>query len=95
MVLAGDVGHAGLTTGLERVRLAARALPGRDLEEVDTTVRAFGHTLAAPVVVSCMTGGTSEAGPVNRALATAAQEVGVAVGLGSGRVLLEGGDPRN
>ena len=93
MVLAGDVGHAGLTTGLERVRLAARALPGRDLEEVDTTVRAFGHTLAAPVVVSCMTGGTSEAGPVNRALATAAQQVGVAVGLGSGRVLLEGGDP--
>ncbi len=93
MVLAGDVGHVGLTTGLEQVRLAARALPERDLAEVDLTTRAFGAELAAPLLVSCMTGGTTTAGSVNRALAAAAQEVGVAVGLGSGRVLLEGGDP--
>ena len=36
-----------------------------------------------------MTGGVSESGPVNRALAAAAQHHGVALGLGSGRVLLD------
>ena len=49
----------------------------------------FGRALRAPLLVSCMTGGVSEAGPVNRALAAAAQHHGVALGLGSGRALLE------
>ncbi|MBW3602374.1 MAG: alpha-hydroxy-acid oxidizing protein [Actinobacteria bacterium] len=49
----------------------------------------WGRRLSAPLLVSCMTGGVGEAGPVNRALATAAQRHGIAVGLGSGRVLLE------
>ena len=93
MVLDGDVAHVGLTTGLERVRLAARALPGHDLDAVDLSVEAFGTTLGAPVLISCMTGGTGDAGPVNTALAAAAQHHRVALGLGSGRVLLQGGDP--
>jgi isopentenyl-diphosphate delta-isomerase len=42
-----------------------------------------------------MTGGVGEAGPVNRALAAAAQAHGVALGLGSGRVLLEGAADRS
>lgn len=89
IALSEDVGFAGLTTGLERVRLRARALPERDLEQVDLSCVVLGRRLDAPVLVSCMTGGVSEAGPVNRALATAAQEHGIALGLGSGRVLLE------
>ncbi|WP_370325780.1 type 2 isopentenyl-diphosphate Delta-isomerase [Euzebya sp.] len=92
VALDEDVGHIGITTGLERLRLNARALPGRALDEVSTAVTAFGRELAAPLLVSCMTGGTSEAGRVNVALATAAQRHHVAVGLGSGRILLEGGD---
>ncbi len=45
--------------------------------------------MLAPLLISCMTGGVGEAGPLNRALAAAAQAHGVALGLGSGRVLLE------
>jgi isopentenyl-diphosphate Delta-isomerase len=93
IALDEDVAHVGVTTGLERWRLRARALPGRDLDAVDLAITAFGRRLGAPLLVSCMTGGTSEAGPVNRALAAAAAAHGVALGLGSGRVLLEGGDP--
>jgi len=89
--LAGDVGFATLTTGLERVRVRARALPACDLDEVDLSQVRWGRRLAVPLLVSCMTGGVSEAGLVNRALAVAAQAHGVALGLGSGRVLLEGG----
>ncbi len=89
LALGADVGFASLTTGLESLHLRARALPERDLADVDVSVRVWGHRLAAPLLISCMTGGVSEAGPVNRALAAAAQVNGVAVGLGSGRIALE------
>ncbi|MBA2529020.1 MAG: type 2 isopentenyl-diphosphate Delta-isomerase, partial [Euzebyales bacterium] len=90
--LEADVGFASLRTGLEEVGVMPCALPERDLDEVDLSVAVWGKRLAAPLLVSCMTGGVGEAGPVNRALAEAAQHHGVAVGLGSGRVLLKGGD---
>ncbi len=88
--LDADVGFATLTSGLERYRVRARALPERDLDDVDLGRDLWGRRLAAPLLVSCMTGGVSEAGPVNRALAVAAQAHGVALGLGSGRALLDG-----
>ena len=92
LTLDGDVGFASLSTGFDRVAVIPRALPERDLSEVDLSVDLWGRRLHAPLLISCMTGGTSEAGAVNRSLAVAAQEHGVALGLGSGRVLLDGGD---
>ena len=89
LTLTGQVGSA-LSTGLDDFHVAARALPERDLDAVDLGVELWGRRLRAPLLVSCMTGGVSEAGPINRALAAAAQAHGVAFGLGSGRVLLEG-----
>src|SRR3954452_6640860 len=77
------------TTGLERLRLRHRALPERDLAAVSLRTRLLGRTLEAPVVVSAMTGGTAEAGELNRRLVRAAAEHGVALALGSGRRLLE------
>lgn len=78
-------------SGLAAVRLRHRALPGRDLAAVDLTTDLLGARLAAPLVVSAMTGGTPEAEAVNRRLARAAAEHGIALVLGSGRALL--GDP--
>jgi isopentenyl-diphosphate delta-isomerase len=89
LTLTGEA-SSGLATGLDDVHVAARALPERDLEAVDLSVGLWGRRLATPLLVSCMTGGVSEAGPVNRALAAAAQAHRVALGLGSGRVLLDG-----
>ena len=89
LALGADVGFASVTTGLDRYRVHARALPERDLADVDLSASLWGHRLAAPLLLSCMTGGSGQAGPVNRALAAAAQAHRVAVGLGSGRVLLE------
>lgn len=81
--------HSGLTTGLERWRLIHEALPELDLAEVDTTLTLFGKTLSAPILISSMTGGSTEAGPINRILAEAAQAAGVAMGVGSQRAALE------
>jgi isopentenyl-diphosphate delta-isomerase len=87
--LGDEVGFATLRTGLDDLQLEARALPEHDLAEVDLVTRALGRELRAPLLISCMTGGVSEAGRVNRALARGAQEHGIALGLGSGRVALD------
>jgi isopentenyl-diphosphate Delta-isomerase len=79
----------GRGPGLADVRLRHRALPERDLRDVGLQTTLLGAELAAPLVVSAMTGGTSEARAVNERLARAAAEHGVAMVLGSGRVLLE------
>ena len=76
-------------TGLDRVRLRHRALPERDLAAVSLATELLGAGLAAPLVVSAMTGGTPESAAINRRLACAAAEHGIALVLGSGRRLLD------
>lgn len=66
-----------------------RALPEIDFAAVDTSITFLGKRLAAPLLISCMTGGTAEAAGINRNLALAAERVGVAVGVGSQRKALE------
>jgi isopentenyl-diphosphate delta-isomerase len=78
-------------TGFDRVRLHHEALPEFALEDVMTTVDFLGHRLRAPLVISSMTGGTARAGTINRNLAVAAEETGVALALGSQRAALENG----
>lgn len=87
-IAAGDgVLHAA-GTGLEHVRLRHRALPGRDLADVALDTELLGRALAAPLLISAMTGGTDAAVAINDALAAAAQRHGIAMSLGSTRPLL-------
>jgi isopentenyl-diphosphate delta-isomerase len=81
--------RSALTTGLENYHFVHEALPELDLKRVDTTLDLFGKRLAAPILISSMTGGTAEAETINLRLAEAAQEVGVAMGVGSQRAALE------
>lgn len=87
--LEEDVQFPRLTTGFERYHLVHRALPELDLNAISLEVNLFGKRLAAPLLISSMTGGTEEAGVINRRLAEAAQARGIAMGLGSQRVALE------
>jgi len=81
--------RSGLTTGLEHFRFIHQALPEIDLEGIDLSVEIFGRKLRAPILISSMTGGTEEASTINRRLAEAAQEMGIAMGLGSQRAAIE------
>jgi len=81
--------RSALTTGLENYRFIHEALPELDLDRVDTSLSLFAKRLAAPILISSMTGGTAEAETINLRLAEAAQEVGVAMGVGSQRAALE------
>lgn len=87
--LEEDVTAKGVSSGFDAYRFIHQALPEIDLADVDTSTELFDHQLQAPIFISCMTGGVPEAERINLTLATVAQELGLALGLGSGRVLLE------
>lgn len=76
-------------TGLDAYRFVHNALPELDLDAIDVGTTFLGKKLAAPILISSMTGGFDLARKVNRHLAAAAQELGVAMGVGSQRVAIE------
>lgn len=82
-----DVEHRASTL-LSDVHLLHEALPEISCADVDLSTRWCGRSLQAPLVISGMTGGTAEAGVINRALASAAQKHGLGFGVGSQRVML-------
>ena len=81
--------QSSITTGLETYRFVHCALPEIDLKDVDVSTSLWNRKLAIPLLISSMTGGTKTAGVINRNLARAAQETGIALGIGSQRVGLE------
>lgn len=86
--LEDNVQFFDVRTGLENYRFVHQALPELDLDAVETYLTLFGKTLRAPLLVSSMTGGASQAERINRNLATAAQATGIAMGLGSQRAAI-------
>ena len=86
--LAGDV-STGIASGAERYQLVHMALPEISLAGVDITTVFLGKRLAAPLLISSMTGGTPRAAELNRRLAQTAQSAGIAMGLGSFRAAIE------
>jgi len=85
----GEDVASGLTSGFERYRFVHQALPECDLAAIDTTQTFLGKRLRLPLLVSSMTGGTDEATTINHRLAEAAQEAGIALGVGSQRSAME------
>jgi isopentenyl-diphosphate delta-isomerase len=81
--------QSGLSTGLEAYAFIHQALPEFDLAQVDMRQTLFNKQLQAPILISSMTGGTEEAKKINIRLAEAAQNSGIALGLGSQRVAIE------
>jgi isopentenyl-diphosphate delta-isomerase len=84
-----DVAAKGIDAGFDGWRFIHRALPEIDLDDVTLGTTLLGHRVEAPLLVSCMTGGTEQTRVINQRLARVAQAHGLAMGLGSCRVLLE------
>lgn len=81
--------RSALTTGLEDYHFTHEALPELDLKRVDTSLKLFDKRLAAPILISSMTGGTEEAETINLRLAETAYVMRIAMGVGSQRAALE------
>lgn len=71
------------------IRFRHNAIPERDYADVETNTTFLGHELAAPFLITGMTGGTELAGTINARLATEAGKRGWAMGVGSQRAAIE------
>jgi len=81
--------RSALTSGLESYGFPHEALPELALNNIDPSLSIFGKYLQSPIMISSMTGGTSAAETINLRLAEAAQECGIAMGVGSQRAAIE------
>lgn len=70
------------------IQLVHQALPEVDLDEIDTSVTFLDCTLRYPLFISSLTGGHPDVTSINRNLARAAEEYGLALGVGSQRAAI-------
>ena len=67
------------------IQFVHQALPEVNLDEIETSVKFLGHTLRYPIFISSLTGGHPDVTAINRNLARAAEQYGLALGVGSQR----------
>lgn len=91
IVLGGNAGAHAISTGFEAIRFEHSAAPELALDQIDLSTRFLGCTLAAPFLISSMTGGPERAQAINLALAEAAQHLRIGLAVGSQRIAVEGG----
>ncbi len=89
LALSRNVGFLEKRTGLEEWEFTHNALPEVDLAHIDPSTEFLGRKVALPFMISCMTGGYTDALRINRRLAEACEAFGIAIGVGSQRQALE------
>jgi isopentenyl-diphosphate delta-isomerase len=92
IVLGGNVSASAKTTGFEEIAFEHCALPELDMDAIDLSAAFLGRRLAAPFMISSMTGGPAKAASINENLARAANVLGIAFAVGSQRVAVETGE---
>ncbi len=88
LVLAQQL-EAPPVNAFDAIELEYNALPEQNLSEIKLSTRFLGHEMQLPFLISSMTGGPQRAEEINVHLAEAAQQLGIAMGVGSQRIALE------
>jgi isopentenyl-diphosphate delta-isomerase len=91
-IVLHEMVNSSVSNGFEKYQFEHQALPEIDLADVEIKTSFFNHELQSPLFISSMTGGSKEAGKINRVLASVAQAAGLALGVGSQRAGLENPD---
>ena len=89
MCVEKDVSFKEKTTLLECVELDYKTLPEIALNDVNLETEFLGKTFSFPLMVSAITGGSQISKKVNQDIAKACQELGIGMGLGSMRAMIE------
>jgi len=80
--------QCSVPAGFEDVMLIHRSLPEVDLAGIDTTTTLFGKEMDHPFIVSAITGGSPQAGKINRMLAEKASKYNIGISVGSQRAMM-------
>ncbi len=76
-------------SGFDDIHLMHNCLPEIDKKALDLDIEFLGKKLRAPLLIASMTGGHPDTKAVNAALAGAAEELGIGIGVGSQRAAIE------
>jgi isopentenyl-diphosphate delta-isomerase len=79
-------------SGFDDIYLVHNCLPEIDKKALDLEMDFLGRKLRAPLLIASMTGGHPDTMAVNAALAGAAEELGIGMGVGSQRAAIEDPD---
>jgi isopentenyl-diphosphate delta-isomerase len=85
--LSHDV-ETNVSNGLERVTLTG-GFPDYAFSEIDLHTEFLGKTLSLPLMIAPITGGGSLSRRINRRLARAAESLGLAMAVGSQKLMLD------
>jgi isopentenyl-diphosphate delta-isomerase len=77
------------SNGFERVQLMHKALPEISRDEIDLSATFLGKKFRYPIFIEAITGGTEQGERINKNLAKAAEALGIGMGVGSQRAMLE------
>lgn len=92
LCLTDEVSFVNKTTGFENYDFIHEAATEIELDKINFDTKLLGKKVSFPFLISCMTGGTSEAEKINSRLAVSANELNIPIGVGSQRQSLEGGE---
>ena len=90
IVLRNEVAAPYRDSGFNGIRFTHCALPELNLAEIDLSTTFLGKPMAAPLLISSMTGGPARSVSLNRHIAEACNALGLGFGVGSQRIALEG-----
>jgi len=88
LCLTDEVAFKEKKNGFDNYEFLHYAITGVELSEISFSTKLFNKKIDYPFLISCMTGGTSEAENINAQLAIAADELNIPLGIGSQRQAL-------
>ncbi len=89
LCLTDDVAFKSKTNGFDNYDFIHYAITEVDVSKISFQTKFLSHKINYPFLISCMTGGTSEAERINERLASIAEEIKIPIGVGSQRQALE------
>lgn len=89
LCLTDDVSFKEKKNGFDNYEFLHYAVTEVDIEKINFQNKLFKKKINYPFLISCMTGGTPDAGNINAQLAVAAYELNIPLGVGSQRQALE------
>jgi isopentenyl-diphosphate Delta-isomerase len=89
LCLTDEVSFKDKKTGFDKYEFEHYAITEVDISKIDFRTKFFNKKVNYPFLISCMTGGTTEAEDINAQLSVAANKLNLPLGVGSQRQALE------